>query len=156
MDEFGDHFPSEWLTVFDGSRLEEKCSVSAAFATIGDDDWPHLAFLGPGEILVRDHLHVAILLWSSSRTTGNVERSRRAILVAPADGSACEARLALTPSGRVEDGLQQFEGKLLRMRRHAASYATVTGMIGYALHEPAPVIGRWTSQVRRLKRSSAT
>ena len=147
-------FPPDWLKDFDGLELEHKRDVSAVLATIDVDGWPHMAFLGPGEILLRDWRHVDLLLWSNSSTTGNVERTRRAILVAAAGGSACEAYLKMRRTGDTRDGLSHFRGELIRMRRHATTYATVTGMIGYRLHDPTAVIARWTAQVARLRRSS--
>jgi len=44
--------PGAWHTLFDGTALEQKLSVSALLATTDEEGWPHVSFLSAGEVLV--------------------------------------------------------------------------------------------------------
>jgi hypothetical protein len=147
-----DTLPEAWLAQFDGERLDEKVAVSALLSTVSDDGWPHASFLGAGEVLVRDERRIALLLWQSSTTAGNIARTGRATLFAAADGNVWEVRLEAGPGE--DDGATgplRFETRVLAVRSHAAPYAEVTGMIGFRLLEPAPTIARWRAQIVRLR-----
>jgi len=150
MQDTESRLPDVWLSLFDGTGLEAKQDTSAILATVGEDGWPHVSFLSVGEVLVRDHDRLSLLLWPSSTTAGNLRRTGRAILFAAAEGSVWEARLDARPTGDDGQGLARFDAQAVAVRRHVAPYAEVTGMIGFRLHDPDDVIARWHKQIERL------
>lgn len=142
--------PSTWLGQFDGTRLENKLHVSAVLATVDDEGWPHLAYLSAGEVLARDVRQITFVLWSASRSTANLLRAGRGVLYAEADGAVWETRLTVQPRAHVTE-LTVFDAQLTYVRRHAAPYAVVTGLVGFRLQDPAATLERWRRQIERMR-----
>jgi len=148
-----DVLPAAWLTLFDGTRLDEKMDLSALLSTVGDDGWPHASFLGAGEVVVRNERRIGLLLWATSTTAGNIARTGRATLFAAAEGSVWEVRLEAGAGDHDgAGGALRFEAHVIGVRCHAAPYAQVTGMIGFHLLDPASTVVRWRAQIERLHR----
>lgn len=142
--------PSTWLGQFDGTRLENKLHVSAVLATVDDEGWPHLAYLSAGEVLARDVRQITFVLWSASRSTANLLRAGRGVLYAEADGAVWETRLTVQRRAHVTE-LTVFDAQLTYVRRHAAPYAVVTGLVGFRLQDPAATLERWRRQIERMR-----
>jgi hypothetical protein len=77
-------------------------------------------------------------------------RVGRAVLHAVADGAVWEARLTSQPRADAKD-LAVFDAEIIDVRRHAAPYAEVTGLIGFRLHDPAATLDRWRRQIERMR-----
>jgi hypothetical protein len=143
--------PPEIVALFDGTTLAEKRHVALIVATVDADGWPHMSFLGPGELLVRDARRLAFLLWPRSATAANIARERRATLFFAAGGSVWEARVAAAMRVDGEGPTLRFDAEVVAIREHAAPYADVLGLVDYRLHDPDAVIERWNEQIQRLR-----
>jgi len=143
--------PPEIVSLFDGTALDAKRGVALIVATVDADGWPHTSFLGPGELLVRDEARLAFLLWPSSGTAANVDREGRAALFFAAAGAVWEARVTAVAAADGDGPTRRYEAELVTIRRHAAPYAEVTGLVGYRLLEPDAVVARWRAQIERLR-----
>jgi hypothetical protein len=142
--------PSAWVGQFDGTRLDSKIHVAAVLATVDEEGWPHLAFLSAGEVLAHDARRIAFVLWPTSRSAANVARDGRGVLHAVADGAVWETRLRSQPRAEAHE-LAVFDAEVIDVRRHAAPYADVTGLIGFRLHDPAATLERWRRQIERMR-----
>jgi hypothetical protein len=142
--------PSTWISQFNGANLESKLHVSAVLATVDDAGWPHLAYLSAGDVLAHDALKITLVLWSGSRSTANLLRAGRGVLHAEADGAVWETRLTVQPRADATD-LTVFDAQLTYVRRHAAPYAVVTGLIGFRLQDPTATLERWRRQIDRMR-----
>jgi len=150
-----DELPPSWLQAFDGARLESKLALSAILATVDDEDWPHLAYMSAGEILVRDARRLYLGAWPQSRSTRNLLDSGRASLQVALDGVVWEARLRVVRGGAAAEDFAVFEGEVMAVRRHAAPYARVESLIGFTLHDSVDVLRRWHRQIELLKHASS-
>lgn len=141
--------PPTWINQFDGANLEKKLHVSAVLATVDDEGWPHLAYLSVGEVLAHDARQISLLLWSASRSTANLLRAGRGVLFAEADGAVWETKLVVQPRADITE-LTVFDAQLTDIRRHAAPYAVVTGLVGFRLQDPVATLDRWRRQIDRM------
>ena len=141
--------PDSWLSLFEGTELEGKLHVSALLATADEIGRPHLAFLSAGEILARHPHRIGLALWPKSQTTGNFRRVGYANLYGVADGAVWEARLKLERDVTGEWAF--FDTDVVDLKRHAASYADVTALINFKLHDPGATVDRWRKQIAMLR-----
>ncbi len=139
-----------WLQPFSGKDLQASMSEAAILASVDDEGWPHHAYLGAGEILARP-TGISIALWKCSRTTANIMRDGRAVLYAAAEANIWEARLMLTRRLVEGEGLAVFDGVLSAVRRHAAPYANVLGLLEFKLHDKQATLDRWRKQIELLR-----
>lgn len=146
-----DPLPSEWISQFDGTHLEHKLNVSAVLATVDAEDWPHLAYLSAGEVLVHDPRRVSVCLWPASRSTANLQRVGRGVLYAAAAGAVWEARLVAVRRAS-SDTPVIFDAEVIEAHRHAAPYAEVTALIGFRLSDPPSTLDRWRRQIEQMLR----
>jgi hypothetical protein len=145
-----DQLPSEWVSQFDGTHLEDKLHVAAMLATVDAQGWPHLAYLSAGEVLVHDLRRVSVCLWPASRTTANLQRVGRGVLYAAAAGVVWEAKFVATLRAG-SDTPVIFDIEVIEVHRHAAPYAEVTTLIGFRLSDPPSTVERWRRQIAVLK-----
>jgi hypothetical protein len=47
-----------------------------------------------------------------------------------------------------------FDATVIDVRRHAAPYAEVTGLIGFRLNDPVSTLDRWRRQIERIRAST--
>jgi hypothetical protein len=142
--------PSVWMSQFDGLGLEAKLHVAAVLGTVDDAEWPHLAYLSAGEVLVHDSRRLSLALWPTSRSTANLRRVGHGVLHAVAEGAVWETRFSAQPRADA-DGLVVFDAEVIGVRRHAAPYAEVTGLIGFRLNDPVSTLDRWRRQIERMR-----
>jgi hypothetical protein len=146
-----DDLPSEWVSQFDGTHLEDKLHVAAVLATVDAEGWPHLAYLSAGEVLIHDPRRVSVCLWPASRTTVNLQRVGRGVLYAAAAGAVWETKLvAVLRAGSGTPVI--FDAAVTEVHRHAAPYAEVTALIGFRLSDPPSTVGRWQRQIEQMRR----
>jgi hypothetical protein len=144
--------PSSWLSQFDGEDLQVKTEVSAILATADEAGRPHVSYLSAGEVFVRGNLQLALMLWPGAHSVANIERSGLAVLHAAAEGAVWEAQLVLRRrSAGNEDELAIFDGIIETVRRNAAPYAEVQGLVAFSLYSPADTLARWRLQVARMR-----
>jgi hypothetical protein len=145
-----DPLPPEWASQFDGTHLEDKLHVAAMLATVDAEGWPHLAYLGAGEVLVHDLRRVSVCLWPASRTTANLQRVGRGVLYAAAVGAVWEAKfVAVLRAGPNTPVI--FDFNVTEVHRHAAPYAEVTALIGFRLGDPPATVERWRQQIEKMR-----
>ena len=145
-----DDLPSEWVSQFDGTHLEDKLHVSAVLATVDADGWPHLAYLSAGEVLVHDPQRLSVCLWPTSRSTANLQRVGRGALYAAAAGAVWETKLVAVLRATSNAPLV-FDADVIEVHRHAAPYAEVTALIGFRLSDPIFTVERWQRQIEQMR-----
>jgi hypothetical protein len=146
--------PQAWLEQFDGANLDRKLHVAALLGTLDEEGWPHIAYLSAGEVLARDARRVTLALWPGSRSAVNLARFSRGALHAAADGAVWEVKLLVrlrdVAGAKISD-FAMFDGEVTEVRRHAAPYAQVTGLIGFRLNDPVATLDRWRRQIERMR-----
>ena len=145
-----DDLPSEWVSQFDGTRLEDKLHVAAVLATVDAGGWPHQAYLSAGEVLVHAPRRVSVCLWPASRSTANLQRIGRGVLYAAAAGAVWETKLVAV----LREGTNTpviFDADVIEVHRHAAPYAEVTSLIGFRLSDPPSTVERWRRQIEQMR-----
>ena len=150
-----DDLPSEWVSQFDGTHLEDKLHVAAMLATVDAEGWPHLAYLSAGEVLVHASRRVSVCLWPASRTTANLQRVGRGVLYAAAAGAVWETKfVAVMRAGTNTPVI--FDADVIEVHRNAAPYAEVTALIGFRLSDPPSTVERWRQQIEAMRNPAGT
>lgn len=149
MDEI--NFPGAWLDAFDGEHLDMKLDDAALVATTDPEGWPHVSFLGAGEILAAAGGRLILTLWSGSSAAANLRETKRASFFARADGMIIEARLSLEREETGRTGQAIFLAAATALRPHHAPYAEVTTLVGFRLLDPPDTVERWREQVTRMR-----
>src|SRR5262249_32041957 len=106
-----------------------------------------------GDMVVMPSGRIRFALFPQSTLASNLEREGRLTISLSLDGGMCELRLR---SHRLANAasdvpLTFFEAEVETVRQHVAPYATVTGGITFALHEPQAVLPRWKRQIAALR-----
>ncbi len=148
------NIPEALLNLLNGKDIESKLGIVFRLSTVDEQGWAHAALLSVGEILVINPNRMRIILWPTSSTAKNMERSKRATLEAIADDGMYEIRLNLNKLAdtTTEYNLSIFEGEVHQVRFHKVQYARVTSGITYELLDPQKVVDRWKIQIETLKR----
>ena len=135
---------------FDGEDLEAKSSLAAYLVTIGTDGWPHTAMIGAGELLLARDGATRLAVWAGSRSTANLTRDGRAVLLIVLSGRAIRARLEV---GAVEsdEALTYFAGTAVAAEADTAPYAELRAGITYELHDSVAALQRWTATIARMR-----
>jgi hypothetical protein len=136
----------------DGTGLLAK-TQALRLATVDADGWPHAALLSAGDILIMPSGRIRFALFPQSNMTSNLEREGRLTMSLSLDGGMYELRLrSRRLSNQNSDvPLTLFEADVEAVRHHVAPYATVTGGISFALHDPQAVLPRWHRQIAALR-----
>jgi len=142
--------PPEWLSLFDGTQLENKLHVAALLSTVDEVSRPHLSFLSVGEVLLHDSKRLGLALWAKSQTAANFRRSGQGTLYGAAQGSVWEAQLVVHRHDIVAN-LALFNAHVSDVRCHSAPYADVTSLVGFRLHDPDSAVDRWRQQINQLR-----
>lgn len=139
------------LRFFDGTDLSAKQSLAAYLVTLTADRWPHAAMISAGELLLGQQ-DARLALWADSRTTQNVSREGRALLLAVLDGAAYRARLALQEAATQPlAGLQVFVGTIVDITVDHAPYAALEDGVRFRLRDPGETLERWERTIRGLR-----
>jgi len=148
-----------------GGALSESAGLSGVEAAAGgavltafelmtadDEGWPHVAWLGPAEIVPLNNVRIALAIWPSSTTKRNLEGGR-AVLQIVANGSVQRWRLLVESLGPfpVNGGeLAAFRAVVDRVVEDQVGYAQVLSGPTYRLDDPARTIERWRRQASAL------
>lgn len=136
----------------DGTGLLAK-TQALRLATVDADGWPHAALLSAGDMVVMPSGRIRFALFPQSSMTSNLEREGRLTMSLSLDGGMYELRLRSRrlPNRDSDVPLALFEADVETVRHHVAPYATVTGGISFALHDPQAVLPRWHRQIAALR-----
>jgi hypothetical protein len=119
------------------------------------DDWPRVAMLSVGEVLAPSTSRLVLGLHSSSRTTGALRRSGRALLVAVCDGTVHKVSLTARLWGdRVVHGVDNtfFTAEIDAVSMDEVGYAKVTSGVTYELLlDRAEVLARWQASLELMR-----
>ena len=145
--------PPSLADQFQGAVPVDETGTAFSLVTVDADGWPREAHLSVGEVLLRGDGSLRLCTWPASRTTGNLRRDGRALLVAVASGSAWEVRLRATerPAPPGAPDLAYFAATAESVDERRAKYATVERGNSFRLHDPAGVRARWAAQVAALR-----
>lgn len=147
--------PPAWLSLFDGTRLEDKLHVAALLATVDEGNGPHVSFLSVGEVLLQNSKRLSLALWAKSQSAANFRRSGQGALYGAAEGSVWEAQLVVQRH-EIAANLALFNAEVTNVRCHSAPYAQVTGLVGFRLHDPDSAMERWRQQLEQLRAFSSS
>jgi hypothetical protein len=120
--------------------------------TVGRDGWPHVAWLGPGEVVPVTDDRVALALWPGSSTRQNLENGR-AVLQVVINGEVHRLRLEVVEVGPVPVGerhLAGFLGRVEETKTDKVAYAEVLSGLTYRLFDASIVLERWAEQADNL------
>ena len=145
--------PAELASTLNGAVPVSETGTAFSLVTVDADGWPREAQLSAGEVLVAADGSLRICTWPRSRTTGNLRRDGRALLVAVAGGSVWQLRVRAeerpAPAGAPD--LAYFAAPVESAEEQPAKYATVERGVAFRLHDPAGVHARWAAQLAALR-----
>src|SRR5262245_53691957 len=96
----GDRLPADLVRMFDGAGLDVHVGVAYPLVTVDEAGTPRFSMLSAGELLATGNRTIRIAMWPGTRTGGNLESGREALLCVVAPGSVRYVRGAaarLTP-----------------------------------------------------------
>lgn len=126
--------------------------VAFELLTVDESGWPHVAWLGPAEVLPIDDDSLALAVWPRSQTRQNLE-SGRCVLQVVVDGLIHRIRLQVVGIGPLAGGdgsLEGFVGTVAEIITDDVVYADVLSGLKYRLLDPPKVLERWEMQVSSL------
>jgi hypothetical protein len=136
--------------MFDGENLEAKSSLATYLVTVGGDGWPHSAMISVGELLIRPDGQVRLATWTRSRSTANVRRLGKAVLLIVLGGRAIRARLQLREVAS-DSHLAYFAGAILSEDADASEYADLRSGVIFELNNRPETLARWANTLDRLR-----
>jgi hypothetical protein len=143
----------ELCLFYNGANLDQKSGTAAYLITMGSDGWPHSAMISAGELLL-EHSGARLAIWASSRTSENLARSGRALILVILSELSIRARLQLESRGRLQaiEGLHGYAGTVTSASSERASYATLSSPVSFDLHHREATLARWqrTHEALRL------
>jgi hypothetical protein len=149
--------PAPIVAWLDGNNLEDKVGTAIGVYTSDADGWPHPAQLSPGEVLLSSDGEVRLAVWTNSRTSENLRRDGRLVLMLAADGASHELRFEVTETARMSDlALATFSGQMVVAREHRVPYAEVVSGVRFKLRDPEATLVRWRGQVGALRSLDAS
>jgi hypothetical protein len=144
--------PDGLADYLDGTGLLSK-TQALRLSSVGADGWPHAALLSAGDVVVVPSGRLRFALFPQSNMVANLEREGRLTMSLSLDGGMCELRLRCRRLGNPTPDvpLALFEADVETVRQHVAPYASVTGGVTFALHDPQAVLPRWHRQIAALR-----
>jgi len=142
----GGRVPEPLARLLDGEALEEKVGHTFLLLTADGSGWPHVAMLSVGEVVCPAPDRLRLALWPRSHTTGNLERSNAAVLMAVLPPATYYLRLRCRrlPDMSVGDTPRaMFEAALEETLEDVVAYAEVTSGIGFRLTDPERTLAAW-------------
>ena len=147
--------PSQIVNYLDGTDLLAK-TQALRLSTVDAEGWPHASLLSAGDMLAIPPGRIRFLVFAESTTTANLMRDHRVTITLALDGGMCEVRLKSRRLAQLsmEAALACFEADVVEVRMHKAPYATVSGGVTFALHEPQSVLQRWQKQIDAMRHAA--
>jgi hypothetical protein len=143
--------PAAIVAWLDGRNLEDKVGTAIGIYTADADGWPRPAQLSPGEVLLAPDGEVRLAVWAKSKTSENLRRDGRVVLMLAAGGSLHELRFEVTETPRSGPSLATFSGRMVIAREHRVPYAEVVSGVRFTLRDPDTTLERWRRQVDTLR-----
>jgi hypothetical protein len=133
------------------SRLEDEparqLGLTILVLTVDGAEWPHVAMVSVGELVVTGESRLVLALWPSSTCAANLSRSGRATLALVTDGRSFSIRCATRREQMLKAGqhpaLRAFELEVVEVIEDSAPYADLVSGVTYRLHDPEPTLARW-------------
>ncbi len=147
--------PSQLASYLDGRDLLAK-TQALRLSTVDAEGWPHASLLSAGDVLAMGPGRIRFLVFAESTTTANLMRDNRVTITLALDGGMCELRLRSRRLAQLpgEAPLACFEADVAEVRMHKAPYATVSGGVTFALHQPQSVLQRWQKQTDAMRHAA--
>ena len=144
--------PAGVVHYLDGNELLTK-TQALRLSTVDAEGWPHSAVLSAGDMVVMPSGRIRLALFPQSSMASNLEREGRLTMTLALDEGICELRLRARrlAHSTPDVPLAFFEAEVETVRQHVAPYASVTGGITFALHDPEAVLPRWRRQIAALR-----
>ena len=147
--------PPQVAGYLDGANLLAK-TQALRISTVDAKGWPHASLLSAGDMLAMPSGQIRFIVFAQSTTTANLVRDSRVTITLSIDGGMCELRMRCRPLAHssLDPSLACFEAELVELRTHKAPYATVSGGVTFALHEPQAVLQRWQNQIDAIRQAA--
>jgi hypothetical protein len=128
---------------------ELHIGLTILVVTLGEDEYPHVAMVSVGELVVIAQARLALSLWPGSTCAANLSRERRATLALVAGGvayslscrNARERELRSDP----HPATRAFDLRVAESIEDSAPYADLLSGVTYRLHDSAAALTRWRS-----------
>jgi hypothetical protein len=147
--------PAQVARYLDGTDLLAK-TQALRISTVDAEGWPHASLLSAGDMLAMPSGRIRFVVFAQSTTTANLARDNRVTITLSLDGGMCELRMRCRRLAHAspDTPLALFEAEPVEVRMHKAPYATVSGGVTYALHEPQSVLQRWQKQIDAMRQAA--
>ena len=147
--------PAQVAGYLDGTDLLAK-TQALRISTVDAEGWPHASLLSAGDMLAMPSGRIRFVVFAQSTTTANLMRDGRVTMTLSLDGGMCELRMTCRRLTHASPDipLAFFEAELVEVRMHKAPYATVSGGVTFALHEPQAVLPRWQKQIDAMRQAA--
>ena len=147
--------PAQVAGYLDGTDLLAK-TQALRISTVDAEGWPHASLLSAGDMLAMPSGRIRFVVFAQSTTTANLVRDGRVTITLSLDGGMCELRMRCRrlAHSSPDAPLAFFEAELVEVRIHKAPYATVSGGVTFALHEPQSVLQRWQKQIDAMRQAA--
>lgn len=150
----GSVIPADLAAALDGSRLADRVGDTYLLLTTSEAGWPHVAMLSAGEVLAVSESELRLGLWPGTRSSENLARSGRAVLMAVRPPATYYLRLRGGALGEVpvEDRhLAVFAAEIEDVLEDVVDYARVTQGIRFELADAPRVVAHWAAAIAALR-----
>jgi len=130
-----------------GDAPERQVGVTILVLTVGEGEYPHVAMVSVGELVVIAPARLALSLWPGSTCAANLSREGRATLAMVAGGVAYS--LSCRNAGERElrsephPPTRAFDLHVADSIEDSAPYADLLAGVTYRLHDPEAALTRW-------------
>jgi hypothetical protein len=155
----GPHVPPAVRSVLDDAP-ERQIGLTILVVTVGEGEYPHVAMVSVGELVVIAQARLALSLWPGSTCATNLSREGRATLALVAGGVAYS--LSCRNAGEQElrsdphPPTRAFDLHVAESIEDSAPYADLLAGVTYRLHDPEAALARWRSTRAALEASFGT
>ncbi len=151
----GNQVPETILPLVSGENLEDHVGLTILALLNTVDDWPHLAMVSVGEVVVVGPREIRLALWPQSTATASLTQSRRVTLALVWEGAAYYLRCSAERLGDMHpSGFHRVAAFRLRVeeaQQDVAPYAELTSGVTFRLKNPDDVLPRWRATVDALR-----
>jgi hypothetical protein len=148
--------PPALRAALDREPAGDGTDVTVLVLVVREDGWPHVAMVGPGELVVLDDRRLGLALWPRSTATKRLTPGGRLTLTAVLDGASYAVRAT---ARRLEDLETPLAGRVARFEVEVeaatsddAPYAVLESGVRFRLKEPDQTLSRW-QEVRTALRN---
>jgi hypothetical protein len=146
--------PAEFISAFDGRRLNDKVGLGYVVVTVDADHVPRPAMLSAGEILVLDGAEVRIATWRGTHTGTNLREGRPAVICYAGPGSVVYVTGKPRLIGSSDDPeVDMFAVEVSSVQTDSHPGLPVKYTITFACEgmRPDELVAMWTRQLNALR-----